>query len=171
MELFFTGLPEIEMQYLFDAPGVLSDELFIDLLRAKRSLQKNSGLAPELLLQRLRVLQTILRRPIWSENLLYTYRGNLKYEIQHIRVAIRKVKKFSGWVRNSSAVGSKSKSKTSGYNPEIFGVIIDEDFDYLRYLLTPILDSYFPEVLGINIEEIDPQLLSSFISLNSLSGK
>lgn len=169
MELFFFGLPEIEMQYLFDAPGVLDDKLFIDLLRANRFLQTNNVLSQEVLLQRLRVLQAIESRPIWSKNLLYTFKGNLKYEIQHIRVAIRKVKKFSGWVRNSSAVGSKSKSKILGYDPEIFGVVLDEDNDYFRYLTTPVLDSSFPGILGITIEEIDPQLLKSLLILKMSS--
>lgn len=173
LELFLKGLPLEELQCLFDAPGVLDDELFTSLLRAKNDLRLNLMKEEHeiqlLLLRRLRVLQLILGLPLWSQNLLYTYKGNLKYELQLVRVAIRKVKKFSGWVRNSSAVGSKRKSRDLGYNPEIFGVILDEEFDYYSILMTPELDYLIPGTPEFTIKDLDPLLLKSFLHLKRLS--
>lgn len=119
----------LEMRALYDAPGVLSDDLFIDALRAQQS-----GVQLNVLLQRLRVAQQWLQRRSWSLNLLYTYANSIAYEIVELRKTIRKVKKYSGYVRNPSAVGSKKKGKPSSTNPETFEWNSYEDTDWYEFL-------------------------------------
>jgi hypothetical protein len=51
-----------------------------------------------------------------------------------IRRSIRKVKKYSGYVRNSSAVGSKQFAKISPIIPERFEWISYEEIDYYEFL-------------------------------------
>lgn len=148
LELFLQGLPEHEASSVFDAPGVMSSRIFIDLLRAKSSLrsiqnQKDFVLQSTTLLQRLQGLQSMLGRTCWNENLLYTYLGNLKYEIALVRVPIRKVRKFSGWVRNASAVGSKRSSKLELLDTEIFESLLFEECDYYQFFISKELDFHF----------------------------
>lgn len=170
MESFFGGLPDFEMQALVDAPGVITDPLYVDLMRAYALLQPSHSGQQELLLQRLQRLQSLLGDSPWSENLLYTYQGNLKYELVLSRAPIRKVRKFSGWVRNSSAVGSKRKSGLIELDPEIFETYVDvEDMNFYNYLtcedpdfddlgipagtyLYPLLKSYYDSEKPIPIE-------------------
>jgi hypothetical protein len=144
LEHFLQGIPIKEMQALFDAPGVISDNLFLDLLRSKNSLLSlNDQLQilsrNKLLLQRLQGLQSMLGITCWTVNLLYTYLGDLKYELVLLRVPIRKVKKFSGWVRNSSAVGTK-RSRGKSLDTEIFESSLIEEFDYYHFLISEELD-------------------------------
>lgn len=134
LELFLRGLDFIEYQCLVDAPGFFSDRLFLELMRALASWPP-SRLNDQriVLLQRLEPLQSMLCRPIWTENLLYTYLGILDYRLAHLRVPIGKIKKFSGWVRNSSAVGSKSQSGLTFLEPEIQERLTSIEFDYYTY--------------------------------------
>lgn len=136
LELFLNGLDSTEFQGLVDAPGFFSDRLFLELMRALASCQNSKlDVQREYLLQKLEPLQSILHRPVWSKNLLYTYLGVLDYRLQLVRAPIGKVNKFSGWVRNSSAVGSKSKRTISRLDPEIQERLMDSDFDYYTYFM------------------------------------
>jgi len=118
-----------EARACYDAPGVLNDRLFIDALRAwKTSTPRN------VLWQRLQLVQELLQRPVWSENLYYTYDGTFKYEISEIRQPIRKVKKYSGYVRNSSSVGSKRASGFTRPEPERFEWNQDVEYDWYHFL-------------------------------------
>lgn len=136
LELFLNGLDSIEYQCLVDAPGFFSDRLFLELMRALASWPSSRlNVQREYLLQKLEPLQSMLCRPVWSKNLLYTYLGNLDYRLQHIRVPIGKVNKFSGWVRNSSAVGSKSPRTISFLEPESQDRLMDSDIDYYSYFM------------------------------------
>jgi hypothetical protein len=130
--------------------------MFIELLRSKASYP---FLSSELQLQKLQVLQKLLGTTVWTQNLLYTLSGNLRYELKHIRVPIRKVKKFSGWVRNSSAVGSKKSSGNSGYSPETDGIIIDEEVDFFSYFSSDRIDF---DDLGIPAETLLYALLKEY---------
>jgi len=114
---------------LYDAPGVLSDNLFIDALRAQQS-----GVQLNILLQRLAKAQQWLSRRPWSLNLLCTYRNCVAYEIVELRKTIRKVKKYSGYVRNPSSVGSKRKKASSSHTPETFEWNTYEEIDWYEFL-------------------------------------
>ena len=123
MELLFKGsLPLEEASALFDAPGSLTDDLWVDSL----SVINSRTVRKETVLQRMQLLQQLLgESPIWTKNLLYTYLGNLNYLLLEIRVPIRKVKKFSGWIRSSSAVGSKKPITRSN---DLFSETIENDY-------------------------------------------
>lgn len=121
---------EAELKVLYDAPGVLNDDLFLDALRAWKS-----GISEEILWQRLNFLQRLEGLTQWSPNLYYTYNNCFVYELREIRTPIRKVNKYSGYVRNSSAVGSKSQSNLHKPEPEIVEWINNEkEIDYYFFL-------------------------------------
>lgn len=120
---------EVEVRCLIDAPGVLTDPLYIAALRAVKTV----GVS-RIFWERLRLLQRLLGVPEWSENLYYTYDGVCFYEIEEVRRSIRKVKKYSGYVRNSSSVGTKSSRTISRPEPEIFEWNNDVETDYYEFL-------------------------------------
>lgn len=130
MKMFLFDLPVDEQRMIFDAPGVLNDKLFFEAMLAKRS-----GIEESLLLQRVNNLQKLLGRDIWSFHLFNTKTGVIRYEIQELRRSIRQAKKYSGYVRNSSSVGSKRGFGTVKSDPETFewNPLIEE-IDYYRYL-------------------------------------
>jgi hypothetical protein len=131
MKAFYQKDLDINLQrFLFDAPGVLEDNLFISLLKAREL-----GVNQKVLSQRLNLLQRMLGLQEWSLNLYYTYNGVVAYEIMEVRSTIRKVKKYSGYVRNSSSVGSKRNSGTNKPEPEIFEwTALTEEIDYFQFL-------------------------------------
>jgi hypothetical protein len=120
---------EAEVKCLYDAPGVLRDDLFVNALRAWQS-----EVSKEILFGRLQDLQRFEQRNIWSPNLFHTYDGVIRYEIEELRRSIRKVKKYSGYVRNSSSVGSKNSSRRGKPEPEIFEWNSNMEIDYYHYL-------------------------------------
>lgn len=120
---------DFELRCLYDVPGVLEDNLYIDALRAW-----TTDVPKDILWQRLQLMQRFLLRPEWSPNLFYTYEGTICYEMMEIQRSIRKVKKFSGYVRNSSSVGSKKSSRISLPIPESFEWNSNEEIDYYHFL-------------------------------------
>jgi len=133
------GLSLLETRALFDAPGVLLDNLYFDALRAwKTDVQK------EILWQRLAWLQLLNDQTPWSPNLFYTYNGTLKYELKEIRSSIRKVIKYSGYVRNSSQVGSKRTTQRFLPEPERFEWTTNVEIDYFLFLTVGEFDSGIP---------------------------
>lgn len=129
LKMLMEEISESELRCLLDAPGVLNDDLFVDALRAKQS-----GIPDKILWQRVEKLTEIFDLPTFSPNLYYTLRNNITYELRELRSPIRQVKKYSGYVRNSSAVGSKKQSKTSKPEPEIFEWNSGYDRDYYYFL-------------------------------------
>jgi hypothetical protein len=129
MKLFFQGLNLVEYSCLIDAPGVLTDEVFVSALIAERTIRD-----PKILLPRLNFLLQYMDRKTWSENLLYTKLGSTGYHIQELRQAIRKADKYSGYVRNSSSVGSKSTNKIFRPEPETFEWNKSVKIDFLEFL-------------------------------------
>jgi hypothetical protein len=128
MEYFLYGLDPVRMRCLFDAPNVLTDQLFLDALKAKEIL----GLSP-ILMERLNILQTIEEKKIWSENLFFTINKILKFRIRENRSAIRSTAKFSGYVRNISAIGTK-KALPIRPDPETSEWSDIVHIDFLRFL-------------------------------------
>jgi hypothetical protein len=134
MQLLFNGsIPLVEMRALLDSDAVLlTDDLWIDTL----SVINSRVVSRDTALKRMQLLQSLLGvSPIWTQNLLYTYLGNLKYTLMEIRVPIGKVKKFSGWVRSSSAVGSKRTSVRIDLDGETVENFNDEwKFNFVEFL-------------------------------------
>lgn len=133
-----------EYRCLIDAPGVLRDNLYIDALRAWMT-----DVPRHILWQRLATLQRLLHLPEWSLNLYYTYNGSVNYELVEARQPIRKVKKFSGYVRNSSSVGSKRRSSSSRPDPESFEWNTNVEIDYYLFLTVGEFDSGLPGMLTV----------------------
>jgi len=129
MKSLIGDLSYTEYRALLDAPGVLKDDLFIDALRAWKT-----DVPKKILWQRLATLQRWLQKSQWTPNLYYTYNGVVAYELVEARSPIRKVKKFSGYVRNSSSVGSKRRSTSSRPDPESFEWNTNGEIDYYLFL-------------------------------------
>jgi len=129
MKHFFQGLSERELAMLIDAPGVLKDDLFVKLIKVKQI-----GVPQKLLLQRLNIIQRLQGVKPWEENLYFTLRGNLNYRVSEVRQAIRKADKYSGYVRNSSSVGTKSPRKGSSPEPETAEWTFSEEIDFFHFL-------------------------------------
>lgn len=113
---------------MYDAPGVLRDDQFLALLQAKIS-----GVPMDVLESRLQSLQRLLGQPTWEMNLLRTFDGVLSYEISEILKPIRKGKKYTGYVRNSSSVGSKRGFGGTKPEPETFEWNTESTIDFLAY--------------------------------------
>lgn len=139
----------VDKRMLFDAPGVFRDNLFIDALRAWMTDVPRS-----ILWQRLQQLQRLLGRPQWSPNFYYTYDNCIAYEFQEIRQSIRKVKKYSGYVRNSSSVGTKRASGSPKPEPESFEWSTNEEIDYYHFLTVGEFNSGLPGVVLVTLNEI-----------------
>jgi hypothetical protein len=146
LKYFFGKMPsETEVRCLFDAPGILQDNLYLSLLMARES-----GVPLDTLMQRVVFLQQLLRRKPWNKNLFDTYNGCVKYELFEVRRPIRKVKKYSGYVRNPSSVGSKRSNLTTKHDPETFEWDSFEELDYYGFLTVgkfsgSALEIVFPE--------------------------
>lgn len=139
MKALMNELNEVEYRLLLDAPGVLEDNLFFDALRAW-----NTDVPRKILWQRLETLQNIIGSDIWNPNLYYTLHGSIRFEIFELRSSIRKAQKYSGYVRNSSAVGSKKSSEKNVPEPEIFEWSNDVEIDYFLFLSVGELDPGIP---------------------------
>lgn len=128
-----------EIRCLYDAPGVLQDNLYVDALRAW-----NTEVEKKVLWQRLAWLQLLTDKKPWSENLFYTLNGIIRYELEELRFSIRKVIKFSGYVRNSSQVGSKKSSNIYRPEPERFEWTTNVEIDFFLFLTVGEFDSGIP---------------------------
>jgi len=128
--LVIEDLSDDEKQMLIDAPGVLNDKLFIAALRAKMS-----GISQEILWARMQMLSILqLVNKDFNPNLFYTLRGTISLSIELTQRSIGKIKRFSGYVRNSSAVGSKRNSGLNRREPEHFQWNSNEETDYYHFL-------------------------------------
>lgn len=117
---FLQGNLDWQLQLVLDKEG-LQDELFLQALEARNSLLPSSpkegwdsafwnlSNSPQhSLLNRVQQLQRTIGRHCWNWNYLYALLGNLRYELSVQKRQIRPGKKFSGYVKTPSAVGSKN---------------------------------------------------------------
>jgi len=129
MKALVDGLSLFETRLLYDIPGVLEDDLFIDALRAwKTEIPKKT------LWTRLQLLLRLEQRSVMSENIYFTLKGTLYLKIVEARRAIGHVKKYSGYVRNSSSVGSKRASGQTVLEPESFEWTTNVEKDFFLFL-------------------------------------
>lgn len=142
MKSLLGKLNEVEARLLFDIPGILDGNLFFDALRAWRT-----ETPIELLWARLRTLLRLESKPDMSPNLFYTLNGTIAYEIVESRLSIGNVKKYSGYVRNSSSVGSKRASKISIPEPESVEWTNNIEKDYFSYLTVGELPSFSESII------------------------
>lgn len=152
LEHFLIGLDRAEFAALLDVPGVLNDRIFIDLLKSKVFLLSsgmNEAQARQILLERVARLQSLLGLTVWSFHLLNTYLGNLKYELFQTEERIRKVKKYSGYIKTPSAAGSKRGLGPKDFELETTDPVIVEERDFVPYFTSPTEDY---SLLGFNAE-------------------
>lgn len=130
LEWLFGTITESDMQMLIDSPGFFSDNVFLDALRAlSNKVTDKETLAEDMaVLFEMGIIQTN-----YSPNLLYTLRGVVQSQITLETVSIRQAKKFSGYVRNSSSVGSKRKGTLSIPEPEISEWTNPSVFDFYHF--------------------------------------
>jgi len=127
--LWFLGeLKPLELRCLIDFPSVLRDDLFVALLRAKLT-----DVSSEDLVKRLNFLQSLEERKLWKLDSLNARNGDLKYELFEIRRTIRKVKKFSGYIKSPSKMRSKGRNLTIP-DPETFEWSQTDELDYFEFL-------------------------------------
>jgi len=129
MKFFFDAPSLLEWRSAIDAPGFLTDDLFVAAIAAKKVVRNE-----KVLLHRLQILQRLLGRKEWSRNLYFTVSGVVKYTLQEVRLTIRPADKYSGYVRNSSAVGSKRSQRKASLEPETTEWQSVEKIDFLEFL-------------------------------------
>jgi hypothetical protein len=129
MKSFFSSISITEMRCLYDAPGVLFDDLYVNAIIALGQTKNK-----DILLQRINFLQRLTGKREWSWNLFFTLSKATGYRITECRSAIRPATKYSGYVRNSSAVGSKKSRKSLHLEPEIGEWNKIVKIDFLEYL-------------------------------------
>jgi hypothetical protein len=101
-------------------------------MSALRSVQ-NKLADFNVIIERLNILCRFLDQPEYESNDLWTLEGTLSFEREEKRVSIRKAKKYSGYVRNISSLGTK-KSRGSRPEPEISEWNNKLSFDFVLFL-------------------------------------
>jgi len=136
LKYFWEKLSPTEVQFCFDHPKFLSDVEFNVML----SLLANTELTREEITERSRqVLALLGKKSFFRKLLMRQWDNNVVVIADLVKRSIAKRKSFSGWVRSSSSVGSKS-SRPSIPDPFILddnGVV---DFDEFEFLYRGILD-------------------------------
>lgn len=146
--LYDPNLSSLELRFILDLDTIINDEILMALLRA-RNLNINEEVAISRFLQALRLYS----RKELTKNLFFTLEGTILYELEECRQSIRRVKKFSGYVRNASSVGSKKGSNSSKPEPEIFRWAgTDEKIDWFRYITVGELSSGRPESIFFTLK-------------------
>lgn len=130
MKMIMGLASDLEIRCLLDVPGVLEDNLFRETIKAFQT-----NVPKEILWRRLQWLQGLLQEQPWSPNLYYTWAGTITYEIVEARSSIRKAKKYTGYVRTPSSVGSKRSNTGNSEPPEIFEWNSYEELNYYEFLI------------------------------------
>lgn len=148
MRVLFEETSEVEQRCLYDAPGVLNDNLFISALRAKIT-----GVNLNILSIRLNSLSLLTGLPRLDLPLLRTWEKICVYSIQEFSRAIRKPKKYSGYVRSPSSVGSRRTTKRTLPDPEIVEWSSVKEIDFLSALT---VGEFHGESLVIHLPDEEP---------------
>jgi hypothetical protein len=118
----------IELRCLLDEPSVLRDQLFIDILISRKQVSL------QLLLKRIAYLKQLFPINFIDLKTYRQYEKQFVYRIREIDIPTRKPKKYSGWVRNSSAVGSKRSGPRRELIPSFNVEENVQDFSFLEFL-------------------------------------
>jgi len=119
-----------EQRYLFDNFEVLRDQVFIDSLIAN----KVNKVPLKLLKTRLDYLVQKFGINFLESNTYEKYKTQFVYKIREIDSPSRKPKKYSGWVKNSSSVGSKRQGPRREPIPGFNVKEIVRESSYLEFL-------------------------------------
>jgi len=161
LEAILLGLSDTESQMIFDSPGFFGDSFYLDLLEAYASLDKGISELPYIeVLNRYNLIMRLLGKPEYSWNLLFTYKGNLRYK-WYIEVRpIRPFRKYSGYVKSPSAVGSKHRTQVFDLDTETPALLMFEKRKIVPFLLGRELDF---NLLGVSPESLLYPLLNKSI--------
>lgn len=121
-------------QVILDHPGTLQDPIFRALAVAK----VQTGIPLEELVDRLTRLKLLLGgQNLYQNGLIPQWSGAIVIEISEETFPIRPFKRFSGYVRNSSSVGSKRGNKfTFEPIPEKFSTERFEEYEFIYEAIT-----------------------------------
>jgi len=97
-----------EQQFLWDHPSTFRDQVFLALASAK---VRSKVPLKELVKRLSKVLELLGKKNLFRKELIVQWEGNTVLLITQKSYPIRKFTKFSGYVRNSSSVGSKHRNK------------------------------------------------------------
>lgn len=129
LKFLWDELSKREFRYFILLPEVLSDDLKSAALRARLILSKKT--------LRNRIIQCpFLEKKLKPTRLKYQGYKRLNVEFYEFERTLPKTPKFSGWVRNSSAVGSKSPGGPSFLEPLAINEVdyVDNVIDWYHYL-------------------------------------
>jgi len=122
---------QIEIQCILDEPGTLRDQLFYNSLLAKNNL----GVPLDILRPRMKTLSSVfgLISPL-SESKYQEWLKRFPILIREYDNPTRPPKKFSGYVRNASSVGSKRRTPRAELLTEDTLEEYFSEFNFLEYL-------------------------------------
>jgi len=141
LEFILMGFQEEEeLQNLFDSPGFFSDSLFLNLMEAFASLDEVKEEESNEVMNRFNSIRLLLGKPRWDFNLYFTYLGNIRYEWNIVMRPIRPFKKYSGYVKSPSTVGSKRRTEILEVSAETADLTLFEKRSFTSFLLSKELD-------------------------------
>jgi len=133
--MFLHGELNLRLQAcILDHPSTLSDEIFRAIAVAKVTKDVN----PEVLMDNLDKILSLIGKPnIYRKRLIRQWLGTIGIQIKEISQPIVPSKRYTGYVRNSSSVGSKRQNKISFEPiPEKFASEMFEMFDLILESIT-----------------------------------
>lgn len=129
LKVLFGSPSKEDQRCLFDLNEIFKDEIFLATL----SVIRNFNIKKEIVFERMATLRRFFGEVPETPNDLWTLEGAIAFEREERRVSIRKAKKYSGYVRNISSLGTK-KQQGSRPEPEISEWNNKLSFDFIRYL-------------------------------------
>jgi hypothetical protein len=144
LKWFWRDFTPLEEELFFSHPRFLSDIEFNVLL----ALLTTTELSREEISERMeRALRILGRRSFFRKSLLSQWTGHISVIADLRTRSIRSHKAYSGWVRNSSAVGSKKRGPSI---PEPFSEDMPENnFDEYEFLFELISVGSIDANLGV----------------------
>jgi len=148
MKNLWRNLNETEVRLLLDCPGVIEDNLYFSALRAKLN-----GISEKLLNIRLKRISEFTDLPRIDSDLFDTWENIVNYDIEEHDRPIRKPKKYSGYVRSPSSVGTKRSNQVHP-DPEIVEWSSFNEIDYYNALT---VGEYIGESLVLFLPDDGPK--------------
>jgi len=134
LKLFLSTETHIQvLRLLSDHPKVLNDQVFVTLFKHK--MQNNLDILT--ILERYEgFCQVFGKANFYKKELLKQWENNIGILAQEAFIPIRPFKPYSGYVRNSSSVGSKRKSNFLFLESEVEEMEISNENDFLDEAIT-----------------------------------
>jgi len=157
MKFLENDLCPILTQCLLDEPSSLRDELFVSSAIAARK----NNVPLDKLWPRIEFIADLLNKPQFKKIILKQWENRFPYRVREYDVPTRKPKKFSGYVRNSSSVGSKRRLPRMEPDPETLQWDSGEKLDVLTFLTVGELKGHSVSLRHPDEGPISPKRLRS----------